>query len=175
MKRILSLILSSLAMAHAVGAEPVKLDPNGAYILKIERPFVKAPASWLPLRVTVQFKDGQGTTGGAFSTQFNNCWHPVDAAKLRLADSKISGELVVDFHYDSWEKYCHYLNGLTPKKAHKPHRPERVAVAILVDCPVVAEPFAGAAPGSASCPGRSRACRGEIGYQPPWQRSRWSC
>jgi hypothetical protein len=79
-------------------AEMPKIDPNGAYVIKLERPFERGDVpAWLPLRISVALKAGALATGHAFITEFNNTWHPVDVSKLRLADGAFSGEIAVTF------------------------------------------------------------------------------
>ena len=131
------------------------VDFDATYIIKLERPFEKETPTWLPLRITVGFKDGKGVGGGAFSTQFNNCWHAVDAGKLRLADGRLSGEMAVTFRHDAVERHKAADDRLPPatrKKIHAYHhsgRPETVVQTIALDVPLGHEPAAGAAPGTA--------------------------
>ena len=103
--RISTLLVTVLAAGAVHAAEAPKLDPNGAYVIKLERPFSKENVpDWLPLRIAVGLKDGKPVSGVAFAHQFNGTWHSVDLSQFALAGGRFSGSIGVGLRWDDVQR-----------------------------------------------------------------------
>jgi hypothetical protein len=105
-RSIMTLVSVALTAAAAGAAEAPKLDPNGAYVIKLERPFgaKEAVPEWLPLRIAVTLKDGKPASAVAFAHQFNTAWHTVDVSRLACAGSRFSGTIGVGLRWDDIQR-----------------------------------------------------------------------
>jgi hypothetical protein len=133
------------------GAKPPPLDPNGAYVIKLERPFSRENVpDWLPLRVSVTLKDGRPSSAVAFAHHFNAAWHTVDVSKLACADGRLKGEIGMGLRWDDIQRAADQLSKAdSTKQIRGPGWADGTMQAIAVDVPIAAEPV-GTRTGTAS-------------------------
>jgi hypothetical protein len=124
------------------GAKTPPLDPNGAYVIKLERPFSRENVpDWLPLRVSVTLKDGKPASAVAFAHQFNAAWHTVDVSKLAYADGRFKGEIGVGLRWDDIQRAADQLSKAdSTRRIRGPGWADGTMQAIAVDVPIAAEP-----------------------------------
>jgi len=128
-----------LAVFLAVPATHAGESPDGAWVLRLESPFVKDQPRWIPLRIDLEIADGKPVQAVARAIHFNLAWHPVDVSGLRLADGRLTGSLAVTFQDQEKAGGCQVP---LPVVAGLP------AQAMTVDIPLGT--ITGAAPGTAT-------------------------
>ncbi len=159
MKRYTLTLISCLALCLAVPvtvageSSDVALakseSPDGAWVLRLEAPFVKDLPAWMPLRIDLEIAGGKPVQAVASAIHLNLNWHSVDVTGLRLEGGRLSGSLAVTFQSDDYEK------GVVAASAKAPNPRDRgkdrfaglPAQVIAVDIPLGT--ITGAAPGTA--------------------------
>ena len=104
-----SLVIAGLVAGVTAAAEPPtarsQSDPDGAYVIKLERPFgTRTVPTWLPLRIAVALKDGKPASAVAFAHQFNSAWHTVDISRLVCNGDRCSGAVGVSLRWDDVQR-----------------------------------------------------------------------
>ena len=79
-------------------------SPDGAWVVRLESPFVREQPAWTPLRIDLEIAGGKPVQAVASAIHLNLNWHPVDVTGLRLADGRLTGSLAVNFQADDFEK-----------------------------------------------------------------------
>ncbi|HSW49292.1 MAG TPA: hypothetical protein VLH09_03910, partial [Bryobacteraceae bacterium] len=139
---ILGMVLA--APAHAGES------PDGAWVVRLESPFVREQPAWMPLRIDLEIAGGKPVQAVASAIHLNLNWHPVDVTGLRVADGRLTGSLAVTFQADDYDKAT-----VAAANAKQPDAGRHVKDSfaglppqvLAVDIPLGA--ITGAAPGSA--------------------------
>jgi hypothetical protein len=143
-------LIGLLAFCLAVPATRAGESPDGAWVVRLESPFVKEQPLWMPLRIDLEIAGGKPVQAVASAIHLNMTWHPVDVSGLRLTDGRLSGSLAVSFQSDDNVKA-----GVAAANAAQPDASRHVkdpraglpAQVIAVDIPLGT--ITGAAPGTA--------------------------
>lgn len=145
----LILLAGLLAGAAALNAaEPLRIDPNGACMIRLENPVQKEDPTWVPLHIDIALKDGKPAAGTAFATRFNWAGHPVDVSKLNLTDGRLQGEVAVAFQWDDAQRQGAAIKDEKVRRQRTPAWQNGVVQTLQVDCPVT--DLLGPASGTAS-------------------------
>jgi|GEM_PF-6582919 len=79
-------------------------SPDGAWVVRLESPFVREQPAWMPLRIDLEIAGGKPVQAVASAIHLNLNWHPVDVSGLRLEAGRLTGSLAVSFQADDYEK-----------------------------------------------------------------------
>ncbi len=81
----------------AVSATYAGESPDGAWVVRLESPFVKDLPAWMPLRIDLEIAGGKRVQAMASAIHLNLNWHSVDVSGLRLEGGRHTGSLTVTF------------------------------------------------------------------------------
>lgn len=127
-----------LAVLLAVPAAVAGESPDGAWVVRLEAPFVKEQPAWMPLRIDLEIVGGKPVRAVASGIHLNLNWHPVDVTDLRLEAGRLTGSLAVTFQGDDFEKAAIVASADAAKQADrlKDRFSGLPAQAIAVDIPL---------------------------------------
>jgi len=139
-----------LAVFLAVPAAHAGESPDGAWVVRLEAPFVKELPAWMPLRIDLEIAGGKPVQAMASAMHLNLNWHSVDVSGLRLTDGRLTGSLAVSFQSDDHVKADIVASANAPNPVDRAKDPyaELPAQVLAVDIPLGT--ITGAAPGTAT-------------------------
>ena len=149
MRRSTLTLVGLLAVCLVVPAVRAAESPDGAWVVRLEAPFVKALPAWMPLRIDLEIAGGKPVQAMASAIHLNLNWHPVDVSGLRLEGGRLTGSLAVSFQSDDHVKagVAASANAPNPRDRAKDPFAEFQPQNMAVDIPLGT--ITGAAPGTA--------------------------
>ncbi len=150
MKHPILTLIGLLMFCLAVSATHAGESPDGAWVLRLEAPFVKELPAWMPLRIDLEIAGGKPVQAVASAMHLNLNWHSVDVTGLRLEGGRLSGSLAVTFQSDDNVKASIAASAKAPNPRDRGKDPfaGMPAQVIAVDIPLGT--ITGAAPGTAA-------------------------
>ena len=101
----LCLTVPAASAGDLSAVSPLKAEsPDGAWVVRLESPFVREQPRWMPLRIDLEIAGGKPVQAVASAIHLNVNWHTVDVTGLRLADGRLTGSLAVSFQADDFDK-----------------------------------------------------------------------
>ncbi len=132
----------------AVPATHAGESPDGAWVVRLEAPFVKELPAWMPLRIDLEIAGGKPVQAVASAIHLNLNWHPMDVSGLRLEGGRLTGSLAVNFQSDDYLKAGIAASAKAPNPVDRAKDPFAglPAQVLAVDIPLGT--ITGAAPGT---------------------------